>query len=479
MIKKKFRRFIIHAGLDKTGSTAIQSTMSRAKGILKNCGIIYPLGNWHAKLGSYFSRDPDSYIFNILDGRLDPYSRRSEDKVYLEEFIKEISCSTCHTVVVSYEGFGSLDYYSLKDFSLFAEHWAERVEVMAYCRHPYSYASSAASQRVQTGFEPWNPAPYIPFKDIFEKIGDAFGRNALRVINYDLCKTPDKDIIENFFSNLGLDKTIISQLRETTENSFPNSKITQYGLDIGQEFIRKYSKSHPPGKYFYSKFSNLLRSISGPKIIVPPETWNIIEELSRPHLEYIERNFGIQFIGDTIYKPSIGVGLPKETIDIITSVVDFFNIAGQQNFPRDDLEYDLLKIHRVHTEHLKATLGLPVRIHIDFETNDRIDDLVAGFFVTDRAGGRYVFGTNMELLGESPISIEAGKRTIEIEFVANLPIGLYTIGLGVSGSPNGERIDLAWRNNLFDIEISEPPVRFGVGPTELIASVKISDPKTH
>lgn len=52
---KKFNLAVVHAGFDKTGSTAIQSAMdSSREALLRDESIAYLPGRWQAELGSYF-----------------------------------------------------------------------------------------------------------------------------------------------------------------------------------------------------------------------------------------------------------------------------------------------------------------------------------------------------------------------------------------------------------------------------------------
>ncbi|VFN04845.1 MAG: hypothetical protein BECKG1743D_GA0114223_112121 [Candidatus Kentron sp. G] len=183
----KFRRAILHIGGDKTGSTSLQGALDRGRQMLLATGCIaYPPG-WrrqvtHAKLGSYFSTEPEKYAFNKWQGLTDRALIRQSDRKYFASLCEWLrQAPACESLVFSSEGFPYLDEEALNGFKQFILQWADEVSVLVYVRPPLSYAVSGLSQRAKMGGSLFAGALRVPWKLILEKYSSVFEKEQLLI----------------------------------------------------------------------------------------------------------------------------------------------------------------------------------------------------------------------------------------------------------------------------------------------------------
>jgi hypothetical protein len=197
-------RLILHIGMHKTGSTAIQSSLAAASGN----SFIYPqLGKPPLKphhtdsLISLFSnkaaRIATDYSFagkTLVTSNLD-----------LERIRQAAADAGKATVILSSEGaYSFLDVAEVAALKAFAEQLFEDVQVVAYVREPVDFISSSfqaliRAQRLST-FTP----RYKAYRT-FENFDQVFGRENVRLWKYDRANFPDGDIVQHFCGCLGLE----------------------------------------------------------------------------------------------------------------------------------------------------------------------------------------------------------------------------------------------------------------------------------
>lgn len=296
---RKFKRVILHFGGDKTGSTAIQSALDGSRQELMESGLVaYPPGRWHAQLGSVFCDFPEQYIFNSLRGVVDTEYLREHDRQYVDELKQWIKAAPkCEVLVFSYEGFVNLDENALRRFREFCEAFAEMVWVVLYVRPPLSYAVSVMSQRVKQGRHSWpaNAPPIAPYKTFLEKITPAFGKENVLVRLFSPEALKQNDVVADFMSILGVSEDIVERMLACNVRS--NDSLSRPALCLGESMISILAERGvclSDGE-FHVKYGQHLSSIPGERIRLTAEQIKEIIAASRPHTEYLNRQFGIIF----------------------------------------------------------------------------------------------------------------------------------------------------------------------------------------
>lgn len=300
MTDKQFDTAILHFGLDKTGSTAIQDVCDQARGELAaRCSIVYPPGTWHAQLGSCFATHPARYVLNVEHGRTDETAIRAADARYLQEQTAWIRAQPrASQLLFSYEGFIGLNLRDLSAMRAHCETFASRVKVLLYVRPPLSYAVSAMSQRVKMGRPAWAPdeeRPVYRFKERFNRMSQAFGRDAIEVRVFTRQALTEGDVVVDFFHALGVDMAQARAFSEMQRSA--NESLSARGLAFGIA-LREHLAAQDiqlSQADFNNRHGSQLNRITGEPIKLTAEQIELILNEFQPHAEVLRDEFGIQF----------------------------------------------------------------------------------------------------------------------------------------------------------------------------------------
>ncbi len=184
---------IVHMGLHKTGSTAIQRMMATNKIKLSDRGVLYPttgrVGAGHHDLAWSFNRKPEQMPLWI--------ALRSE-----------ISRSNPRQVVVSSEEFESLN--TTERWSRLRDELEEKARVVCYLRRQDDYVISSYHQHVKTGAT--HPiaqherkiAPRLDYAARLASIEAAIGKAAMIVRPYEKQQLPG-GVLPDFLAAIGLE----------------------------------------------------------------------------------------------------------------------------------------------------------------------------------------------------------------------------------------------------------------------------------
>src|SRR5215216_4564781 len=174
----KARKLILHFGLPKTGTSAIQRALfNQREELLKNHNTLYP-GSYenHFFLQALFSKTPET-LLQIQ--RLELESSKAIGRFlddYRQNILAEIDKTQPHQIIISSEYFISMDVDELTAMYKFFKLFAENIQLFAYVRDPWSWSISLAQEHIRTGW--WKKAVKVTYRDsvvnIFHKFEKAF-----------------------------------------------------------------------------------------------------------------------------------------------------------------------------------------------------------------------------------------------------------------------------------------------------------------
>lgn len=305
MNKRKFKRILLHFGLDKTGSTVIQSMLqhSTTHGWLGTSVGCPPDVAMHARFGSVFCNYPEQYIFNIENGITDVQTIKKLDSHFLnrvKEWLK--NAPEYELIVFSYEGFISLDVNALRNLKEFCEEWADIINIFLYVRPPLSYAVSGFSQHIKFGGFNENTVPLHKHKTSLEKVVSVFTKESiyLRVFERNLLK--DKDVIADFLDVLGIADDIAKKVivnMNSMDNKHINESLSLNGFLFGKHLavlLKNNGLTWGSASDFYGQYGQHLNLIGGKeRISLTIEQIDAILAKSKEHTEYLEQEFGITY----------------------------------------------------------------------------------------------------------------------------------------------------------------------------------------
>src|SRR5262245_57414050 len=145
-------KIILHAGMPKAGSTALQQTLRRAHSRLLRRGVLYPItteGHQNFAVAGVvpFSRLPRGYkrVYATKQGALD-----SDFKKYWGRILAQIERYNPHTLVLSGEAFyRSFSAEEINNLERLLGPLAEILEVVIYVRRPSEYYLSSVQQQLR------------------------------------------------------------------------------------------------------------------------------------------------------------------------------------------------------------------------------------------------------------------------------------------------------------------------------------------
>ncbi|MEP4699509.1 MAG: hypothetical protein ABJZ79_00010 [Parasphingorhabdus sp.] len=205
-----FMRLIIHAGMNKTGSSSIQDTVSE----LSRPDLTYV--DWksanHSEMYVLLFQDPKMqaryHIFKTQGWSAADLS--AERKVWLKRLRHQMKQNTAPLTVFSGEdisqpGFSEEGVKRMRDF--FASYF-EDIRVIAYARPPLSFMNSSFQQQVKSGgLDNINIDRLWPsYRKRFEKLDRVFGRENVDLVPFSRETLHGEDVVSDFFWRAGLEQ---------------------------------------------------------------------------------------------------------------------------------------------------------------------------------------------------------------------------------------------------------------------------------
>lgn len=280
---KRVRKAFVHVGMPKTGTTAIQVSLSEARLLLKESGVLYP-GNEpdHAALTALFHQcGPQHYYFQARN--VPP----EESIISAERILNEVdrSSSLFDSVVISSEYLYNMDERCVECLSKFLSERNYEVYFVCYVRHPIGMATSAAQQNIKMGSATLAEMIFFPrWHSLIETLEaplNVLGREKVIVRRFEDARASgtERDLLQCIGFRGDLDRI---PRREV------NSSIS-YTAALLADAHTKLAKDRPE----LNRLRGYLLRIGGPKFFLPPETIDIVRKGAQRELEWLEEKFGI------------------------------------------------------------------------------------------------------------------------------------------------------------------------------------------
>lgn len=197
----------LHIGFHKTGSTAIQSAVSK----VDNEHFVYAkLGHENHSIPLYtaFSEKYESYHVWKSRGESGD-SLESRRNKYRERLISFVSENKRRNIIISGEDIRSLSVAGLKELQNSLSVGQHQIQVVAYVREPLSFMRSVLQENIKNGHNQTKPSP-TNYRSSIEKFWKVFGAESVKVRSYERENLKDNDVIADFCDLIGLDEIIKS-----------------------------------------------------------------------------------------------------------------------------------------------------------------------------------------------------------------------------------------------------------------------------
>lgn len=430
---KKFEKAILHIGLDKTGSSSIQSALDRNRRKLLETGwVAYPPGRWHALLGSALNDNPTSYFFNKELGleNQDKIISERDDK-YLNELNAWIeTVPPCQSLVISYEGFVHLDKATFENLKYFLEKYANEVFVIFYIRPPLSYSLSAISQRIKSG-RPSTSGGAPPVQKNKEKIKDVenvFGKNKIKAIKFDRESLKGKDIVCDFLYNLGVSDDVFQKLEKIDEE---NDSLSDKAIFVGDSVIKKMRYdgilNALEGFHFYDLVGKHLSGYSGGKAKLDKEQVDLVLEGAKEESNFFLESYSIKLDENIEDYYSDQLAAKNKDIsgedEVICGMVKSFILSGSRSGKLVTQE-EKIRLNKGESIKLSANILNTSTAWYNIEPNP----INASYHIYDDKGNLYdyegkrtpVMAHSIPALGEIELQVRIEAPVVSGEYLVEL-----------------------------------------------------------
>lgn len=288
-------KIIIHVGMHKTGSSAIQDHFA---------GTAFPglrYARWsssnHSGLFVLLFEDPDRLAdFHGFKPRGPAFcarlpQMREEWRASLAEDLTEAKAKS-ETLVFSAEAISSPMFHAAIDrMAAFFREWSEDITVIAYARRPLSYANSAFQEKLKGGvnvtLEGKKLWPY--YKDRFARMDEIFGRNQVILKPYDRSALTGGDVVRDFAATIGVEMSAAPASEANTSLSAEATALLFAQRRLGAGFVAGFGKANAAN----TAFIDTLRGIGSGKLTFSDSLWAPVLEKNRADLDWIEDRLGM------------------------------------------------------------------------------------------------------------------------------------------------------------------------------------------
>lgn len=152
-MKHQARELVLHFGLAKTGSSAIQRALFENRAaLLRQHGLLYPGDEEnHYFLEASFADAPEQHVRLRMRGIHDRGAAQAFLQGYRERLVEQVQATRPRRILISSEYFTAMTEDGLRSLHRFLQPLARRITLFAYVRDPWSHAVSTIQEFVRSG----------------------------------------------------------------------------------------------------------------------------------------------------------------------------------------------------------------------------------------------------------------------------------------------------------------------------------------
>ena len=226
---------VLHYGMHKTGSTAIQEALFHHLDDPRFHYLGMGVANQSADLISLFEVDPLAHPIHRHHGT-DPGRLRHIQAQTGTAWRRDFRAAAGRTGLLSGESMVTLSPQGLINLRDFVLEYAEQIQVVGYVRPPAAYMASAFQERLKLGRVALDPEVLFPrYEDLFAPFEAVFGRDRVAYWLYDPVTFPNGDVVQDFCGRLGITPPI-------TQTGPVNASLTLPAIKL----LYAYRQFSPP-----------------------------------------------------------------------------------------------------------------------------------------------------------------------------------------------------------------------------------------
>lgn len=327
-------RFVIHAGMPKTGSSSIQATffgfqterVSYCPFEIPNLGQLFEL---------LTSETPESV--RAFRKRGVSSARVAQDARDAARAFRDFLSGRSGTVLFSAERIGNLSSVSrlhraqIAKFRDMVRSCGFEPEVVIYIRAPHSFLESSFQQRVKSvGHADFDLAALWPgYRTRIEILDDCFGRSAVHVVPFAPWNFPGNDIVNDFVARVGIDLEGHSIARRNESLSAEAVALIYLQNCFGNSFLAP-SEATPQKNI---RWIRMLDTLQGSKLRFSDALLAPVIAANHADLEWIEQRMGCR-LEDRRSSSGLEISSERELIRLGLAQLDKVELLLRQTIDR-------------------------------------------------------------------------------------------------------------------------------------------------
>jgi len=287
------KKLIVHGGMHKTGSSAIQTLLQNNRDFLAEKGVLFPVAGtiYHPGIGRRH--------FYVRETLFDTHER--VDGLF-NDLLIEAKRYDCHTVILSYENFLSPGNFSPDIVEFIQKNF--NVHLLCYFRDPINYFNTKYKEWVRRLNFQGEPGDfvlshfgYINWEEMLERWMTHFGSEGVACREFDKAAFLDGkiefDFIEYLSKVTGVDFSGISVGGSAVNPSFNNDQVLVSLMR--NRYFGGYQALSPRQKKIYRSYIRSLDGSARNGLILSKTVANFLKSHSEGDREYVAKRMGVVF----------------------------------------------------------------------------------------------------------------------------------------------------------------------------------------
>ena len=280
------KRAFLHIGLSKTGTTAIQTSLSESRQTLSHNGVLYPGTEVdHALLLPTFHQlGPDHYRYR--NAGVSPADAQRQSSAFVEMLTKEAE-GFSGDLLLSSEYLQNMNPAAWEKLKSFIEGLGYEPHVICYVRHPVSHATSSIQQNVKMGFKPLEEQLTTPnwprARPHLQPVLKVFPKDNVHLRRFEDARQDGIEI--HILKAIGYSGPL-----DQIARSEANSSLSMTGVMLADARTRMNLEGQNA-----DEVNKFLFRIGGSKFSLPPRTVKRVMEMAKDDLAWLKKTFGISF----------------------------------------------------------------------------------------------------------------------------------------------------------------------------------------
>jgi hypothetical protein len=235
-------KVIVHIGMTKSGSTALQHGLSANRKALLAAGYYYPFSEYnsikHELLGAAIANTLSTRNLLVRKFKGNKEGVKSKAESWINNVCKQINRHKPHTLILSDESmFGALAREgAAQELASLLKGISNDIHIVAYLRSPSAHYLSSSQQRLKAAYNLRPPRP-VAYRNTIESCA----RNITGIISlyaYSRKNWPSQDINEHFASEF-----LNGFSLKTKESADKNTTISAEGMSILADYRKSFHKN--------------------------------------------------------------------------------------------------------------------------------------------------------------------------------------------------------------------------------------------